>query len=182
MCRVFTPCPPEWRNDRKKNRKEKTYYVQRFPYANSSWFLFCSVRGEGAIHALLAAISIGRAISRIRRSSCDTTETKQILQDCQDKILERGSEAVRASRGVYFPEKQKATVSGPRMAWGHPSRPIPVETITLQPQIWYSNCYTDRRAMSRTIFIERPRFTSFVTFHSRLYAGQISCNKIEDSK
>ncbi|EED23148.1 monoxygenase, putative [Talaromyces stipitatus ATCC 10500] len=88
-------------------------------------------RGEGAIHALVDAMSIGRTISQNRGSIVNTPDTQRILQDCQDEILERGAKAVRASRAVYFPEKEKVTFTGPRMAWGHPSRPIPVKTISV---------------------------------------------------
>ncbi|KAK6953229.1 hypothetical protein Daesc_005529 [Daldinia eschscholtzii] len=83
-------------------------------------------RGEGGVHALRDALNLSKAIAQIK--SNDTDEIKSLLGLYQEEMLERGLQAVRASRRQHTFENMKGGI----MAWGQKAIEVPDETITLE--------------------------------------------------
>ncbi|KAJ6782151.1 hypothetical protein PWT90_07443 [Aphanocladium album] len=83
-------------------------------------------RGEGGIHALRDALSLARTIAKATREGADLHGWKQGLDGYQREMLDRGVKAVRLSRVAG--DKPGATQDGPRYAWNHPAKPVPMVT------------------------------------------------------
>jgi 2-polyprenyl-6-methoxyphenol hydroxylase-like FAD-dependent oxidoreductase len=89
------------------------------------FFFFCLVRGEGGIHAIQDALSLSTLLDNAQDG--DVGALKAALDGYQKEMIERGSDAVRRSRGAMA----DATAGKPTMVWGHPMVPLPEVVIKL---------------------------------------------------
>ncbi|KAI1805848.1 FAD/NAD(P)-binding domain-containing protein [Daldinia bambusicola] len=88
-------------------------------------------RGEGGVHALRDALNLAKAIAQIK--SNNTSEIKSLLGPYQEEMLERGVQAVRASRGQQTPGTSGEIQDGkPPVVWGKRAVEVPDETIILE--------------------------------------------------
>lgn len=71
-----------------------------------------TVKGEGGVHALIDALSLGRAISRIKARE----NIEEALAEYTKEVLSRGSGAVRGSRAVT--DQRMGQRGGAIHAWG----------------------------------------------------------------
>ncbi|KAJ3498741.1 hypothetical protein NLG97_g881 [Lecanicillium saksenae] len=81
-------------------------------------------RGEGGIHALRDALSLAHTISKAVNEGAGLDGWKQGIDAYQREMLERGVKAVRLSR--LAGEKPTGAHDGPRYAWNHPAKPVPM--------------------------------------------------------
>ncbi|KAH8198843.1 hypothetical protein TruAng_007011 [Truncatella angustata] len=83
-------------------------------------------RGEGGVHAIRDALLLAKHLSHVNIH--DSQGLFQTIGEYHAEVLERGVQAVRASRGAFHGHGQgKPSIVG----WGHTAVPIPEENVSL---------------------------------------------------